>query len=67
MVGGDEASRCSRRGRCSKRFGGLIVHLGGVGAGQMAKLINNTLLTANMALAHDALTPGRRSASTGRR
>ena len=37
-------------------FGELIVHLGGVGAGQMAKLINNALMAANMAVAHYALT-----------
>lgn len=36
-------------------FGELIVHLGPVGAGQQAKLINNTLFTANLGMAHDAL------------
>jgi 3-hydroxyisobutyrate dehydrogenase len=39
-------------------FAGLIVHLGDVGAGQMAKLVNNTLMAANMALAHQALESG---------
>lgn len=36
-------------------FGGLIVLLGPVGAGQRAKLVNNALLAANMGLAHAAL------------
>ncbi len=36
-------------------FAGLISHLGGIGAGQLAKLVNNTLMAANMALADAAL------------
>lgn len=36
-------------------FGSLIVHLGGVGAGQQAKIVNNSLLAANMGLAHAAV------------
>lgn len=39
-------------------FASVIIHLGDVGAGQKAKLINNTLLAANMALAHSALSSG---------
>ena len=39
-------------------FGGLIVLLGGVGAGQKAKLVNNALMAANMGLAHAALASG---------
>lgn len=39
-------------------FGQLIVHLGDVGAGQLAKLINNTMLAANMAVANHALNVG---------
>jgi 3-hydroxyisobutyrate dehydrogenase len=35
-------------------FAGLLVHLGDVGAGQMAKLVNNNLMAANLALAHHA-------------
>jgi 3-hydroxyisobutyrate dehydrogenase-like beta-hydroxyacid dehydrogenase len=35
-------------------FANLIVHLGGVGAGQQAKLINNAMLAANTAVAADA-------------
>lgn len=36
-------------------FAGTIVHLGDVGAGQSAKLVNNTLMAANLAAAHQAL------------
>jgi 3-hydroxyisobutyrate dehydrogenase-like beta-hydroxyacid dehydrogenase len=36
-------------------FGKLIVHVGDVGAGQRAKLVNNALMAANMGLAHAAL------------
>jgi len=36
-------------------FAGLITHLGDVGAGQLAKLVNNNLMAANLALAHHAL------------
>ncbi|KPI00424.1 3-hydroxyisobutyrate dehydrogenase [Actinobacteria bacterium OK074] len=35
-----------------------VVHLGGVGAGSHAKLINNTLFTAQIALADEALRAG---------
>jgi len=39
-------------------FGELIVHLGNVGAGQLAKLVNNALLAAHMGLAQHALAGG---------
>lgn len=39
-----------------RAFAGLIVHLGDVGAGQTAKLINNALMAAHMGLAHHALS-----------
>ena len=39
-------------------FAATIVHLGGVGAGQVAKLVNNALLAANLAVADDALALG---------
>lgn len=39
-------------------FGRLIVRLGEVGAGQIAKLINNSLLAANLSVAHHALAAG---------
>ncbi|WHO37981.1 NAD(P)-dependent oxidoreductase [Sphingobium sp. AP49] len=36
-------------------FGGLIVRMGDVGAGQRAKIVNNALMAANMGLAHAAM------------
>jgi 3-hydroxyisobutyrate dehydrogenase-like beta-hydroxyacid dehydrogenase len=36
-------------------FGGLIVRVGDVGAGQMAKLVNNALMAAHVAMAHYGL------------
>jgi len=39
-------------------FSGTILHLGGYGAAQSAKLINNTLLAAHMAMADQALAAG---------
>jgi 3-hydroxyisobutyrate dehydrogenase-like beta-hydroxyacid dehydrogenase len=54
MVGGDADAFAAAR-PVFESFGKLIVHLGGVGAGQHAKLINNALIAAHMALAHQAL------------
>jgi len=54
-VGGDEEAveRCRP---VFATFGDPVIHLGQVGTGQLAKLVNNTLLAANLALADDALT-----------
>ncbi|MGO9932584.1 MAG: NAD(P)-dependent oxidoreductase [Steroidobacteraceae bacterium] len=57
MVGGDEAAVAAAR-PIFATFGGLIVRLGGVGAGQSAKLINNALMAAHVAMAHHALAAG---------
>lgn len=57
MVGGDaDAVEAARP--VFETFAGLIVHLGGVGAGQAAKLVNNSLMAAHVALAHHALNAG---------
>ncbi|TGD73494.1 NAD(P)-dependent oxidoreductase [Mangrovimicrobium sediminis] len=54
MLGG--AARDVERARpLLETFAGQITHLGGVGSGQLAKLVNNTLMAANLALAHHAL------------
>jgi 3-hydroxyisobutyrate dehydrogenase-like beta-hydroxyacid dehydrogenase len=34
-------------------FGGPVVHVGALGSGQLAKLLNNLLLTATLGLAHE--------------
>jgi 3-hydroxyisobutyrate dehydrogenase-like beta-hydroxyacid dehydrogenase len=39
-------------------FAGTLVHLGGAGSGQRAKIVNNALMAANMGLAHAALGAG---------
>jgi 3-hydroxyisobutyrate dehydrogenase-like beta-hydroxyacid dehydrogenase len=57
MVGGPAAilARCRP---VLDSFAGMIVHLGPLGSGQYAKLINNALLSAQLALADQALGAG---------
>jgi 3-hydroxyisobutyrate dehydrogenase-like beta-hydroxyacid dehydrogenase len=55
MIGGDEAVVAAAR-PIFETFGGLIVRVGGVGAGQMAKLVNNALMAAHVAMAHYGLS-----------
>jgi 3-hydroxyisobutyrate dehydrogenase len=55
MVGGSEEAAAAAR-PVFETFGGLIVRVGNVGAGQMAKLINNALMAAHVAMAHYGLT-----------
>jgi 3-hydroxyisobutyrate dehydrogenase len=57
MVGGEAAAVAAAR-PVFETFAGTILHLGDVGAGQLAKLVNNTLMAANMALALEALAAG---------
>lgn len=54
MVGGDPVDVEAIRPVLAS-FAGKIVHLGPVGAGQNAKLVNNTLMAANLATAWHAL------------
>jgi 3-hydroxyisobutyrate dehydrogenase-like beta-hydroxyacid dehydrogenase len=56
-VGGDEAALARSR-PVFESFAGTIVHLGGVGTAQAAKLVNNALFAANLAVADDALALG---------
>lgn len=57
MMGGDEAVVAAAR-PIFETFGGLIVRVGDVGAGQMAKLVNNAMMAAHMAIAHHGLAAG---------
>lgn len=57
MVGGDDAAVLAAR-PIFETFGGLVVRVGGVGAGQMAKLVNNALMAAHLAIAHHGLAAG---------
>jgi 3-hydroxyisobutyrate dehydrogenase-like beta-hydroxyacid dehydrogenase len=54
MVGGDASALLACR-PVLESFAGTILRLGNVGAGQTAKLVNNALLAANLALAHEAI------------
>jgi 3-hydroxyisobutyrate dehydrogenase-like beta-hydroxyacid dehydrogenase len=54
MVGGDP-STFDRAQPVLAAFGEPIVHLGPLGTGQTAKLINNLLLTSNLSLVHQAV------------
>lgn len=54
MVGGDTHVLNSVR-PIFESFASVISHLGGVGAGQVAKLVNNNLMAANLTVAHFAL------------
>lgn len=57
MVGGDEQVLAEVRPVLDS-FAGLIVRLGEVGSGQLVKLINNSLLVANLGMADAALQAG---------
>ena len=57
MLGGDEAT-IRKAMPIFEAFAKLIVRVGDVGAGQKAKLINNSLFVANLGLAHSALEAG---------
>jgi 3-hydroxyisobutyrate dehydrogenase len=57
MVGGDEEAVAAAR-PIFETFGGLVVRVGGIGAGQMAKLVNNALMAAHLAMAHHGLAAG---------
>jgi len=55
MVGGSADAVAAVR-PIFETFANLIVHLGDVGTGQIAKLINNALMAANLGLAHRAMS-----------
>jgi 3-hydroxyisobutyrate dehydrogenase-like beta-hydroxyacid dehydrogenase len=57
MLGGDEEAIATAT-PVFESFGELIIRLGEVGAGQHAKIVNNTLLAANIGLADSALRAG---------
>ncbi|MER5183370.1 NAD(P)-dependent oxidoreductase [Streptomyces sp. NPDC002896] len=58
MVGGESGTvRYCRP--VFESFGDPVVHLGPLGSGQVAKLLNNVLMTANLATAADTLALGR--------
>ncbi len=58
MLGGEETAASAVRPVLGT-FAGSIVHLGGVGSGQVAKIVNNSLMAANLAVAHYAVEAAR--------
>lgn len=57
MCGGSQENFAAAR-PVFETYARMIVLLGGVGAGQRAKLVNNALMAAHMGLAHAALNSG---------
>ena len=57
MMGGTETAIIEMR-PIFATFSHLMMHMGPVGSAQIAKLINNTLMAANLALAHSAFSSG---------
>jgi 3-hydroxyisobutyrate dehydrogenase-like beta-hydroxyacid dehydrogenase len=60
MVGGDEAD-FERARPLFEAMGELIVHVGGVGQGEMLKLINNSVAAVNAAVVAEALIVARKT------
>jgi len=56
-IGGNKQAATDCQG-VFRTFANSVVHLGDVGSGQFAKLLNNALLAANLAIADDALALG---------
>ena len=54
MVGGSDEALAKMR-PVFETFSGLLIHLGDTGAGQMAKLVNNSMMAANLAIADQSL------------
>jgi 3-hydroxyisobutyrate dehydrogenase-like beta-hydroxyacid dehydrogenase len=57
LVGGDDGD-VKRAEPVLSTYGDPVVHLGPLGSGQLAKVINNALMTAHLGLADDALRVG---------
>jgi 3-hydroxyisobutyrate dehydrogenase-like beta-hydroxyacid dehydrogenase len=57
LVGGDNGD-VERAHPVLSTYGDPVVHLGPLGSGQLAKVINNALMTAHLGLADDALRLG---------
>lgn len=53
MVGGTEEAFLRMR-PVFETFSGLLIHLGAIGSGQMAKLVNNSMMAAKLAIAHES-------------
>jgi 3-hydroxyisobutyrate dehydrogenase-like beta-hydroxyacid dehydrogenase len=65
IMAAGEAEAIEAAGPVFETFANIIIHLGDVGAGQTAKLINNSLMAANMGLARSAMEIGSRCGLDG--
>jgi 3-hydroxyisobutyrate dehydrogenase-like beta-hydroxyacid dehydrogenase len=61
IMAGGEPGHFERARPLFEAMGDLIVHVGGLGAGQMVKLINNAVAATNTAVVAEALLLGRES------
>ena len=59
MVGGDEATH-REAAPVIATYSDLTVHVGPIGAGQLAKLLNNAIFAAHIGIAHDVFEVGRK-------
>lgn len=59
MVGGDETT-FQEASPVIATYSNLTVHVGPLGAGQQAKLLNNAMFAAHIGIAHDVFEVGRR-------
>ncbi|MER5756388.1 NAD(P)-dependent oxidoreductase [Streptomyces sp. NPDC002088] len=60
VMAGGESEAVERCRPVFEAYGDPVVHLGPLGSGQVAKLLNNVLFTANFGIAASALDLGRR-------
>ena len=58
VMAGGEAATLERWRPLIDSFAGQLVHLGGVGAGQLGKLVNNAMFAANLETARRAVAAG---------
>ena len=58
VMAGGEASTVARAMPVLEAFGGRIIHVGGVGAGATAKLVNNLTMASNMVATMEAMVLG---------
>lgn len=59
MVGGDEGTH-REAAPVIATYSDLTVHVGPIGAGQLAKLLNNAIFAAHIGIAHDVFEVGRK-------
>ena len=61
VMAGGEASTVTRAMPVLEAFGGRIIHVGGVGAGATAKVVNNLTMASNMVATMEAMVLGHKA------